>query len=1071
MENPLHLKTCRTRETEPKFGVKRLCFLVDKPKEGGAEEPKRKVVLLSDIGAETSEEESSEALQKAKANREERKEVVTETKDELAALRASLGPLPGSPEAEKKKKEDEAKKKKDEEEKKKKEEEKKGKEKKPGTIERAPDAMTGSQFVEAFDRCKNHEERQRLIMEQAAKGAFSPDSMTPKYYETEVDGKKVRVKMLNNIEFGVPGDSVRVAMDGQTSQAIADMLGGTLPSADFYRRVYSDPNVQKMPFFYGGTLETEWRRRGEHPSTFHVTDSRGRTYPSGKVMQSGEYMAMHSQMQDDWLDRNGVDRKLFMVGGRKTVFAPDVPGAPDGKIVFGGGLYAVPYQVQDPKNPEKMRTEYRVDDTPGKNVQGIGDHAHETTWHDYAAGTDIVLAVEVEGKEVPMNQFMTDEKYEGTRKALFGPGSSIENRYNLPSWMQGYVEDYRKSHEGESPVGAGEAKAQKPSKVFEGISSEDIQKGKVTEEFDYTVARGAAGGHVKFVKTNEGDVAVLDWQGKEYQVKVDLNNASGVGKEKEGYGASGSEIAGPFAYIMLRYFREHGHKVGDMVPFEYNGQQYVAEYQIHNDGPNGPLPYDHPGVGIMMKKETDQYSQIPGSPGMSQRPGPSPKPQKPGEAASPPKTTDFPEPLPKVGGGAPRTKVASGGGSYGGGAPSYGGGGAPSYSHVPSYSPGPAPSYSPPAYVPPVKTESPQAKIEVSSQKPVEGVEGPPTIPYTSLGDSITVGVDAQSRGSFVKLDYHMRKSKENPANPEMVGKTTSYMKEHLSREVIPSIESSGLKVIVLGGGGNDILGPLPTDEAMEKTKKRVTENLSQMYQASHQAGLKVVAMTMPPFDRFIESRFHNPEEKARHYRLWQEVNNFIMENEGKPEGPDKVVRTHEIIGTQAGEQWLLQEKYCSSRDLLHPMPGAYKAIAMEVEKAVNALSGKTETPVQPNPSPEVQGALDQVDYTINQGAPGGVITYYPTGEAKMTFQGKEYNLKVDTKYQTPDLTKPPQGYTINANPSLMPAVIDFAMLHSMLKWNKPQGTEMPFEYEGVQYIAKLAWHTDHPGADLYVKA
>ncbi len=937
MKKFLLLNICLSQGTEPKFGTGRLCFVEEKPKEGGGGEPKKKVVLLSEIGAETSDEESGEALQKAKANREERKEVVGETKDELASLRASLGPLPGSPEAEKKKKEDEAKKKKDEEEKKKKEDEKKGKEKKPGVPERAPDAMTGSQFAQAFDRCKNDEERQKLVLDQAAKGAFNPDSLTPKYYETVVDGKKVRVKMLNNIEFGVPGDSVRVATDGQTSQAIADMLGGALPTADFYRMVYNDPSVQKMPFFYGGTLEAEWRRRGEHPSTFHVTDSRGRTYPSGRVMQSGEYMAMHSQMQDEWLDSNGVDRKRFMVGGRKTVFAPDVPGAPDGKIVFGGGLYGVPYQVQDPNNPEKTKTAYRVDDTPGKYVQGIGDHAHEPTWHDYAAGTDIVLSVEVEGKEVPVNQFMTDEKYEGTRKALFGAGSSVENRYNLPPWMKGYVEDYRKSHEGQELPGAEE---KKPAPVFEGIPQQAIEKGKVSEEFDYTVAQGAPGGHVRFVKTDAGDVAVLDWQGKEYQVKVDLNNSSGIGKSKEGYGASGSEIAGPFAYIMLRYFREHGHKVGDVVPFEYNGQQYIAEYQIHNDGPTGPIPYDHPGVGIMMKKTTDQFSQIPSGPGMPHGPGPSPKPQKPADVVEPP---------PQVGGAAPRARVATGGG----GGPSYGGGAGPSYGGgAPSYAPSGyvAPSYSPPAYVPPVKMESHQAKTEVGSQKPVEGVEGPPKVPYTSLGDSITVGVDAQSRGSFVKLGYHTRRNEQNPANPEMVGKTTSYMKTHLSREVLPSIESTGLKVIVLGGGGNDILGPLPTDEAMERTKKSVTDNLSQMYRSSHDAGLKVVAMTMPPFDRFIESRFPNPEEKARHYRLWKEVNDYIMENEGKPGGPDKVVKTHEIVGTQVGDNWLLQENYSSSKDLLHPTPKAYGAIAREVEKAVNALSGETKKPEAPGP-------------------------------------------------------------------------------------------------------------------------
>ncbi len=1021
MEKFLHLKTCHSGETEPTFGIKRLCYIDEKPKEGSTDEPKKKPLALSDIGADISDEESGEALQKAKANREERKEVVADTKDELAALRASLGPLPGSPEAEKRKTEDEAKRKRDEEEKKK--EGEKGKEKKPGKIERAPDAMTGSQFIEAFDRCKNHEERQRLIMEQAAKGAFSPDSMTPKYYDTEVDGKKVRVKMLNNIEFGVPGDSVRVAMDGQTSQAIADMLGGTLPSADFYRRVYSDPNVQKMPFFYGGTLETEWRRKGGHPSTFHVTDSRGRTYPSGKVMQSGEYMAMHSQMQDEWLDRNGVDRKLFMVGGRKTVFAPDVPGAPDGKIVFGGGLYAVPYQVPDPNNPEKTRTEYRVDDTPDKFVQGIGDHAHEPTWHDYAAGTDIVLSVEVEGKEVPMNQFMTDEKYEGTRKALFGPGSSIENRYNLPPWMQGYVDDYRKTNEGKSPVGAGEVKAQTPSRVFEGISAADIQKGTVTDEYDYTVAGGAPGGHVKFVKTGEGDIAIMGWQGRDYQVKVDLNNSSGVGKSMEGYGAPGSEIAGPFAYVMLPYFRKRGYKKDDIVPFEYNGQQYLAQYQIHNDGPNGPIPYDHPGVGIMMKKETDAFSGIPRTSGLAQGPAPFERPQKSGDLIAPPKPSELIVPPPKVGGGAPRAKVASGGGTYGGGVPSY--------SPAPGYSPGPAPSYSPPAYVPPYSPDKP---------KPVP-VERKESGEYIIKGSTLFLG-DSNSVAAFSRATINVEGNIHTIAKGSMDADWVLSQLEEFEK----TGELKNFKNMVVTAGVNGIgRGPV----AIFNTLKKIWE-IGKKY------GIKVYAGTLAPFKGW--GNFGTGYERYNEIR--KEVNRMIRESQEKEGIPTAIIPYDELCADPSDPDKLAPEY--DSGDHLH------------IKKAANAklvASVAGERLGNTKDAPEVQGAPEQVDYTINQGAPGGVISYYPSGEAKMTFQGKEYSLKVDTKYQTPDLTKPPEGYTINTNPSLMPAVIDFALLHSMLKWNKPQGTEMPFEYEGVQYIAKLAWHTDHPGADLYVKA
>ncbi len=172
------------------------------------------------------------------------------------------------------------------------------------------------------------------------------------------------------------------------------------------------------------------------------------------------------------------------------------------------------------------------------------------------------------------------------------------------------------------------------------------------------------------------------------------------------------------------------------------------------------------------------------------------------------------------------------------------------------------------------------------------------------------------------------------------------------------------------------------------------------------------------------------------------------------------------------------------------PQPQPQAELVSNIPKLVHSFSGNDQPGNKPSvqqtdtllPNPQKAKSIDtnemvqfdSVEYKISQGAPGGTITYFKGtngDEASMTFNGNEYRLKVDLSYQTPNLTGRPEGYTIyQGNPGLI-AVMDYAMLYTMLQWNNPQGTEMPFEYEGVKYLAKLAWHGDHPGADLYIQS
>lgn len=301
---------------------------------------------------------------------------------------------------------------------------------------RAPDAMTGEQFNEALKQCKTLEDKQRLIITQASKGAFSPNFMKPKVYETTVAGKKVEVPLYGMLRFGTADNETLVAADGETSQAVADMLQGHLPTADFYRYLYEDKRVKKAPFWYGQKLEGLVNSRLDSPMPYHTT-YQGRTIPSGAAMRSAEYAQAHSDMYLRWCEQNGIKPDEFTLGHRKTVFMPHQAN-PD-KIKFGGGLHALPVMEGG------KIVNWKVQE--GQFVQGVGDNAHEPSYYDYAQGTDIIGDPIIDGKRVPFRDVLSKPEYEDVRVALFSKKAlGPECRYNMPGWMKEQVQEHLKKY-------------------------------------------------------------------------------------------------------------------------------------------------------------------------------------------------------------------------------------------------------------------------------------------------------------------------------------------------------------------------------------------------------------------------------------------------------------------------------------------------------------------------------------------------------------------------------------------------------------------------------------------------
>lgn len=314
-----------------------------------------------------------------------------------------------------------------------------------GTVEtlnfpkRSPDAMTGKQFTEALALCHGPKEKQRLILEQAAKGAFSPDAMQPKFYETTVDGKKIKIPLYTNISFGTGDDKITLTPDGPTMQAIADMVGGNMPPHVLYQRLYEDEAVKKMPFFTGEQLEGLVNKRrqekGLPPMPINVTDGNGKLTRNGAAMKSVDYLQAEHDMQMEWLERHGIKPTELAIGARKTVFAPRSDST--SKITFGGGAYAIP------------STEVKGDYTIRGNIaQGIGDRAHEPTYSDYAQGGDLLGSyVEVEGKKIAMTDICSKPEYKEIRTVIFGPEDDAPNRrYQLDADAQQAVAAFHEKY-------------------------------------------------------------------------------------------------------------------------------------------------------------------------------------------------------------------------------------------------------------------------------------------------------------------------------------------------------------------------------------------------------------------------------------------------------------------------------------------------------------------------------------------------------------------------------------------------------------------------------------------------
>jgi len=691
------------------------------------------------------------------------------------------------------------------------------------TPERAPDAMTGSQFVEAYKQCKTPEEKQRLLLSQVAKGALSPESLKPKTYETVVNGQKVKIKMLNNLAIGVPGDSVRICTDAFTSQAIAEMMGGVLPTKDFQKRLYDDPSVPRVPFFTGEQLEArvnaKRREQGLPPLNINIETPRG-IERNGVAMESGEYMEEHSRMLDEWMEKHGIDKDKVNVGSGKSVLAPYED---DGKLVFGGGLYSRP--VMGTIDGKRAVVDY---DVTGRIVQDIGDKAHGKIYADYSSRLDVVLSVEMEGIEVNAQEFMKDSKYSETRVALFGERSGAGSRYSYPAWMKEMVDEY---------------KAKSPEKIPEETPSEAPAE----------VAMLIPGNKQQIAGMPSMQVDIAPDAGQWHQQIQQIRTKLPKGYKPPSGDLPKEVVAAANDFLDIKPF-------GSITPFEYNGQRYLAVKEWHppHKPEQGPPFVQHPGISIFVGQGNAPTIAVEPAVAAAPEPQPTaipvaPEPRPavpPAPEAAPLAAAPSAKPAPQL----PSVEIAPA--AYAAvpkKSPFSRGGNMPPEA-APAMEPAPAAEISPPEPVQPAPAPLPAA---------VEHKEGEPGKKGATLfmGDSITAQIEKAGQfGDFTHVETLAQKSQ---TSVWLLGKL-----EERAQSDPTGLSSFENGVVLIGTNDIGASGEKYTAEA-------IFSRIEQIWKLLIAKNVKVYACTIPPFAGY--SGYSKRFEAINQKRL--KINEMIMKS------------------------------------------------------------------------------------------------------------------------------------------------------------------------------------------------
>lgn len=289
----------------------------------------------------------------------------------------------------------------------------------PNMPEKSPDAMSLDEFKSAYKKVElNPKERQKLIMEQFAKGAFDkekygifePVEIKSANHSVTVFAAKRRLRMRkldesgNEITFEVP-------LDGPTSKAIGDMMNCTMPTKWLSDKIYNYAKAKKriIPLY------------DQSQFAKHSDDKMRRLEYMEKQQNYSKYKAAFAKMPDNELVAGYFKDIIHPVAGMKAHVA-------NGIEIYGG------YDIN------------------GNLIQPVSGRHHAGFYIDYSHGPRYFHKLcFLDGKPTKLRDFLIDP--EMAREFKFKP-LDIDLSYDYDTWdkiydarwAKGFVADYLGSH-------------------------------------------------------------------------------------------------------------------------------------------------------------------------------------------------------------------------------------------------------------------------------------------------------------------------------------------------------------------------------------------------------------------------------------------------------------------------------------------------------------------------------------------------------------------------------------------------------------------------------------------------
>jgi lysophospholipase L1-like esterase len=169
-------------------------------------------------------------------------------------------------------------------------------------------------------------------------------------------------------------------------------------------------------------------------------------------------------------------------------------------------------------------------------------------------------------------------------------------------------------------------------------------------------------------------------------------------------------------------------------------------------------------------------------------------------------------------------------------------------------------------------SSSPAARAEPTPPKPPDE-EAPPKQAYVvaAMGDSLT---DPKSQGGKYLEILRKKCPKSRFDSYGKGGNMVNQMRRRFARDVLgdpPDAEEPPKPKythLVLLGGINDIC----SDESAGRTNDKIKDDLSAMYGMAREHGMKVLALTLPPWGGF--KKYYNPRRAASTF----EINGWIRQ-------------------------------------------------------------------------------------------------------------------------------------------------------------------------------------------------